>query len=96
MTTRAPCLAAPGETLTRIPIHRLALPVALAILALLPHLLLPTQGGRAWCGWRPAPASGWRLAWAAARLAALLLARASEAADATWSAPRCSSPPACW
>jgi small-conductance mechanosensitive channel/CRP-like cAMP-binding protein len=62
-----------GPTLTRIALHRLVLPLALALALLPPHLLLPTEGVAG--ALRLAAGTGFwlALAWAAARLVALLL-----------------------
>jgi small-conductance mechanosensitive channel/CRP-like cAMP-binding protein len=64
-----------GETLNRIPFRRLLLPAVLAIAALLPHLLLPQDGAAGVLRLAAGTAFWLCLAWMAARLAALMLAR---------------------
>ncbi|CAH0313851.1 mechanosensitive ion channel family protein [Roseomonas sp. CECT 9278] len=69
-----PRCAPRGDTLTRIPFHRLVAPVVVAIAALLPHLLLPVDGAAGALRLAAGTAFWLALAWSAARLAALLLA----------------------
>jgi small-conductance mechanosensitive channel/CRP-like cAMP-binding protein len=68
-------LCSAGEPrLTRIPFHRLVVPVAFALAALVPHVLLPADGAAGALRLAAGTAFWLCVAWAAARLAALLLA----------------------